>query len=102
MAASHATTVRVTAAASVRASPGRLAGPAFADPPPPPHPKPMPRFEIASATVTRLDERQRAALPSLTVQSGNDRLTLLLLAIGVVGVVVSGRGLARGPASRRR
>jgi hypothetical protein len=49
-----------------------------------------------------LDERQRAALPSLTVQSGNDTLTLLLLAIGVVGVVVSGRGLARGPASRRR
>jgi hypothetical protein len=102
MAASPATTVRVTAAASVRASPGRPAGPAFADPPPPPHPKPMPRFEIASATETGLDARQRAALPSLMAQSGNDTLTLLLLAIGSVGVVVSGCGLARGPASPRR
>jgi hypothetical protein len=102
MAASPATTVRVTAAASVRASPGRPAGPAFADPPPPPHPTPMPRFEIASATETGLDARQRAALPSLTAQSGNNTLTLLFLAIGLVGAVVSGCGLARGPASPRR
>ena len=101
-AASQATTVRVTAAASVRAAPGPPAGPAFVDPPAPPHRKPMARAEIASATETGLDERQRAALPSLTAQSGNDPLTLLLLAIGLVGAVVGAHGLARGPASPRR